>query len=185
MKNKGEGAKGMRDKFGYRQQNYEEYNTTSVAYDFEPAYVSRQYEEEERKRRKAQRKKEEVALHREERTYAFKVCIVFSVLFMGCLVLMASHAMVAKQRVVLERQQRELAELKNTNTILSAEITEQMDLDTIKKEAISRLGMVEPQPYQVVYIDVPKQSYTVEYETKEKEVRKSSLFDLLIFWKKD
>lgn len=169
---------------GYRGKRYNEYNTTSVAYDLEPAYLPQEFEEEE-KRRSIQRKKEDAALRRQERAYAWKVCVVFSVLFVGCLVLMGSHAMVAKQRIVLEQQRQELAELKNTNAILSAELTEEVDLDSIKKEAISRLGMVEPQSYQVVYIDVPKQSYTVEYETEEAEKSQTSILDGLKFWKKD
>jgi len=174
----------VRKNNGYRQKKYNEYNTTSVAYDFEPDYVPQQYGEEQ-ELKKINRKKQALALRYQERAYAFKVCIVFSILFCGCLVLMASHAMVAKQSMVLEEKRQELAELKNKNDILSAEITEKVDLDTIKKEAISRLGMVEPQPYQVVYIDVPKQSYTVEYETQEKEAGKPSFFNLFKFWKKD
>ena len=30
-----------------------------------------------------------------------------------------------------------------------------------------RLGMIKPQPYQIVYIDVPKQSYTIQYAADE------------------
>ena len=29
--------------------------------------------------------------------------------------------------------------------------------------------MTETQPYQIVYIDVPKQSYTVQYEAEEEK----------------
>lgn len=42
----------------------------------------------------------------------------------------------------------------------------------IEQEAKTRLGMIEPQAYQIVYIDVPKQSYTVQYEAQAEEKEK-------------
>ena len=49
-------------------------------------------------------------------------------------------------------------------------------MDYIKQEATERLGMSEPQSYQVVYIDVPKQSYTVQY-AEDDGVESTSLLD--------
>jgi len=59
-------------------------------------------------------------------------------------------------------------------------------LEYIKQEAMKRLGMAEPQTYQIVYIDVPKQSYTVQYAADENEKEEPSFFaSILNFLKKD
>jgi len=52
---------------------------------------------------------------------------------------------------------------------LTSKINDNTDLEYIEKEAKTRLNMTEPQPYQIVYIDVPKQSYTVQYEAEEEK----------------
>ena len=48
-----------------------------------------------------------------------------------------------------------------------------------------RLGMAEPQPYQIVYIDVPKQSYTVQHADDEAEQEPSVLSKISNIVKKD
>ena len=63
----------------------------------------------------------------------------------------------------------ELSELKNENLNLMSEMTDNTDLVYIEQEAKTRLGMVEPQSYQLKYIDVPKQSYTVQYAAADIE----------------
>ena len=45
--------------------------------------------------------------------------------------------------------------------------------------------MSEPQPYQVVYINVPKQSYTVQHDTEETTAEASLVDRILDFFKKD
>ena len=43
----------------------------------------------------------------------------------------------------------------------------------------------ELQPYQVVYINVPKQSYTVQHDTEETTAETSLMDKILDFFKKD
>ncbi len=161
------------------------YNPTSVAYDVQPAYVPKPQWEDERKQ-KQQVKREAVLLRRANRLHAFKIIMALGVVFAGCLGLMGMHATSAKQRVTLWNYKEELAAIKNENAILATEIAEQVDLDTVKKEAMTRLGMTEPQTYQLVYIDVPKESYTVQYSEEEtKKDKNISLAGLLDFLKKD
>ena len=73
----------------------------------------------------------------------------------------------ARQRIANSKLKDELVALKSENTTLQAEISDSVDLDYIKKEATERMGMTEPQPYQIIYIDVPKQSYNVQYSNSE------------------
>ena len=74
--------------------------------------------------------------------------------------------------------------LKNENNTLSSEISSQLSLDIIEKEATSRLNMAEPQPYQIEYIDVPKESYTVHYETDKNEFNINDIKEFFNFFKK-
>ena len=61
----------------------------------------------------------------------------------------------------------------------------QLDMDYIRTEATERLGMSEPQSYQVVYIDVPKQSYTVQHNAEDVAEGASILTKVTNLWKKD
>lgn len=98
---------------------------------------------------------------------------------------MGMHVLVANEEISLRKQKSELADLKAGNAILEAELTEKLDMDFIKEEAIKRLGMAEPQPYQIVYIDVPKQSYTVQHADDEAEQEPSVLSKISNIVKKD
>ena len=93
------------------------------------------------------------------------------VLFVGCLAFMGMHVLVDNAEVSLRRQK--------------AELTEQLDMDYIRTEATERLGMSEPQSYQVVYIDVPKQSYTVQHNADDAAEGTSILTKVTDLWKKD
>lgn len=95
--------------------------------------------------------------------HSIHVYFVMALVFLGCVGFMGSGVLVQNKEMQIRQQKNELSELQAQNAILEAELAEQIDLDYIKQEAITRLGMAEPQSYQVVYIDVPKQSYTVQY----------------------
>jgi len=162
------------------------YNSTSVAYDIQPSYAPQVPKQDDRKRQKQQKqqaKREAALLRHANNLHAFKIIAAISVVFMGCICLMGIHAASAKQRVSLWNYKEELATLKNENAVLASEIAEQVDLEVVKKEAITRLGMAEPQAYQVVYINVPKTSYTVQYSQEETKaddtVSLAGILDLL------
>ena len=107
------------------------------------------------------------------------------VLFIGCIAFMGMHVVVDNAEVSLRRQKSTLEDLKSANAILEAELTERLDMDYIKQEATERLGMSEPQSYQVVYIDVPKQSYTVQHNADDAAEGASLLTKITDIWKKD
>ena len=160
------------------------YTYGNVAYELQPDYTPyRVREEEEERRKEAARIAKEEA--RETRISSIKMIGVALVLFLGCIAFMGMHVMVDQAEVSLRRQKSMLEELQSANAILEAELTEQLDMDYIKQEASERLGMREPQSYQVVYIDVPKQSYTVQYAAEEVKEESSLLDKVKNIWKKD
>lgn len=160
------------------------YTYGNVAYELQPDYSPYRFREEEEERRKAEERlaKEEA---RENRISSVKMIAVALVLFVGCIAFMGMNVLVDNAEVSLRKQKSELESLKSANAILEAELTEQLDMDFIKTEATERLGMSEPQPYQVVYIDVPKQSYTVQHNADDVANEASLLAKITNIWKKD
>jgi len=157
----------------FRGSSY--YSYGNVAYDVQPDYTPYYADEDDEKARIAQEKAHKAEI-RESRFTAVKLIAIIVVLFAGSIAFMGMHVRVANESVELRREKSQLTELKSNNTILAAELTEQIDLDYIKEQATTRLGMAEPQPYQVVYIDVPKQSYTIQYATDTIDEKKDSRF---------
>ena len=151
------------------KKGYTNYNYSSSAYAYEPASLPYFKEEQKRLAEEKARKDKLLATAVNKKTAAHKLKLTIAVLivFAGCFVIMASSAAVARQRIANSKLKDELVALKSENTTLQAEISDSVDLDYIKKEATERLGMTEPQPYQIIYIDVPKQSYNVQYSNSE------------------
>ena len=101
--------------------------------------------------------------------HRIKLFLALAVVFAGAIVTTVSFAVVAEQRVVNQELLDELGVLQSANQALRAEVTEQMNLDYVEQEATQRLGMSEPQNYQLVYINVPKESYTIRYAEEVEE----------------
>ncbi len=160
------------------------YSYGNVAYELQPDYNPYRFREEEEERRKAEERLAQ-AEDREDRISSVKMLGVALVLFIGCIAFMGMNVLVDNPEVSLRRQKAELENLKSSNAILEAELTEQLDMDYIRTEATERLGMSEPQSYQVVYIDVPKQSYTVQHNADDVADEASLLTKVTNLWKKD
>ena len=152
------------------------YTYGSAARELQPLYLPDRTKEEKRKKEEERRLAEERKVKRLELRRII-VCIVL--LFVGCGAFVASKIIVENKARAIRLAQDELSTLQNANLILEAELTEQVDLEYIKQEAMSRLGMAEPQSYQIVYIDVPEESYTVQYDAPEEETSGFSIMSLL------
>ena len=157
----------------YKGSSYYAYG--NVAYDVQPEYTPYYTDEDKQKNWILEEKAEKDEI-RESRITAFKFIVIILLLFAGSIVFMGMNVRVANERVELRKDKNQLTDLKASNAILEAELTEQIDLDYIKEQAGTRLGMTEPQPYQIVYIDVPKQSYTVQYAADTTSEDKNSGF---------
>ena len=158
------------------------YTYGNVAYELQPDYSPYRIREEEEERRKEEARTEK-AEARENRIASVKMIAVALVLFIGCIAFMGMNVLVDHAEVSLRHQKNDLDNLKAANAILEAEMAEQLDMDYIKQEATERLGMNEPQSYQVVYIDVPKQSYTVQHNADDAAEGASILAKVTNIWK--
>ena len=172
------------DKYRNRIEAGSYYTYGNVAYDLQPEYVPYRIQEADEQQRKEEARLAKAAA-RENRVNSMKVIAVALVLFAGCIAFMGMNVAADNAEVSLRKQKNELDNLKSANAILEAEMTEQLDMDYIRQEAAERLGMREPQSYQVVYIDVPKQSYTLQHHTDDVVEEESLLDKVKNIWKKD
>ncbi|WP_341877159.1 septum formation initiator family protein [Defluviitalea saccharophila] len=117
--------------------------------------------------------------------YKLKLVGNVFLIFIGCLFLMGQYASITFNQKEIKNLKSQLKGIQNTNATLKSEIAESIDLTFIKQKAMGKLGMVEPAPHQIVYIDIPKVSYTAYYQPPmnepiqpaEEDVVAASFFD--------
>lgn len=95
-----------------------------------------------------------------------KVFAAVAVIFVLILVSLSFWATNSGKREQIVDLQNQLTLLRNDNKYLNDSITENIDLNKVKAAALE-LGLQEPAEYQVMKINVPKDSYTVQYSTGE------------------
>lgn len=144
------------------------YSAGSEAYELDPIYRKGELEEkrrryEQKKARQAQQQRIEAFSHR------VKFIAAMTVVLAGCIAIMIPHTMIVKQTRVNNALRDELSQIKSENVSLEADIANKVNLEYVETEATERLGMSEPQSYQISYINVPKQSYSVQYDVEEEE----------------
>ena len=164
--------------------DYRSYNRTSVAYDTYPPYygdvgsLDIDYEYRRSVARAKMMAKKERIFH--------KTRLILSVLiiFGGCILMMCSYTSLHSQRIRNVELKDELIQIQNKNATILADMSADLSVDYIRSEAVNRLGMVEPQDYQKVYINVDEQSYTVSYSGQDAEKEEGfSLSGLMKFLK--
>lgn len=160
----------------YNRYTDNSYNTTSVAYETLPQYYTN--EDDNTKKERILQAKREKAERLRDRVISFKFAVAVAFVFSCCILIMSSYAKVVEKRQQISVLKSELSIIQSENNALSAEIAEQVNLDVIEKEAVERLGMAKPQQYQIIYIDVPEQSYTVQYSNNESEGSESKGFSI-------
>jgi hypothetical protein len=149
------------------------YNNSSEALELYP-----DYEEYTKRRRKTVKKPKTLERSAERMPLSMiKVFVCVGVAF-GMMVgfLNVNAANGAKSREILELRE-ELEAINENNSYLETELNETIDLKKVEQIATTKLGMSKPQSYQIKYIDVPKESYTVQYETETK--KKETIVDVI------
>ena len=155
---------------------YGRYNYTSEAFDYDvvPAPSGKKRRTRKDKQVVYSRVKEAapMSLFKTYGTIALIFCFV-----LGILCIYASNSSLRTSIVSLQDR---LVATQEDNEYLRISIEDELDLDHIKSEAL-KLGLQMPAEYQTVEIDVPKDSYTVQYDSAESNAKKSILdyvFDL-------
>ena len=135
---------------------YSSYNNTSVAHD----YSYRSYNKAVRRKAVRQHKQKESIALSLPKTFA-----TIAILFIFTLSLLCTHASNSSRRENIAAMKAELESIQEDNEYLRTSIEDNLDLKTIEQEAL-KLGLQKPAEYQITKINVPKESYTVQYDTQ-------------------
>jgi len=155
------------------------YNTGSAAPLVQPSQYPVSKPKVKPKKQHKAKTKEEIQLERqqilERASYHLKFFLTAIVILSGCITMMMFNSNILEKKRNVRSLTSQLKELKDKNLGLEATISESLDLDYIEKEARERLGMSKPTEPQIVYIDVPKSDYTVQYDVELKQQKKGIL----------
>lgn len=149
----------------YSSNSYSSYNRSSVATDY-------YYDEDlpinaktDMKNKREKRNGESAKELEDKKVNILKIVVSISVIFVLTLMMIFYSAQNNSQRISIDSKQAELATIKAENQHMSTTLAEKIDLVKIAKEA-EKLGLQKPQAYQITEVQVPNESYTVQYEAK-------------------
>lgn len=163
-------SRGMNRGYGYSSYNY-----TSVAHD----YSYRSYEHTSRNKAAVTRpRKKERTLLSLSKTY-----VTIAILFTFTLSFLCAQASNTGRREEIASMRAQLAAIEADNEYLRTSIEDNIDLKALEQEAV-KLGMQKPAEYQLMKINVPKESYTVQYDTKP-QTEEQSFIEFIKSWFKD
>lgn len=148
------------------------YNYSSTAYEYYPAQPYPYHNNPVAQPRK--KKAVPVYKTKEENTVSVgKICIGLVIFFVFMLLSLFSSIQIEESKNEITRLTEELESINETNAYLEAELNKSIDLTEIEKIATTKLNMQHPTKYQTLYIDVPKDSYTIQYtETPDTDTNK-------------
>ncbi len=135
---------------------YSSYNSTSVARD----YSYRSYNNAVKRKAVKQRAQKESIDLSLPKTFA-----TIAILFIFTLSLLCTYASNSNRRDNIAAMKAELETIQEDNEYLRTSIEDNLDLKAIEQEAL-KLGLQKPAEYQITKINVPKESYTVQYDTQ-------------------
>jgi len=93
--------------------------------------------------------------------FGSQLCLCGLMAFMCAFVYIHMYSALVTKQGQLQMVKSEIRELKSTVSFTEAKISENLNLDYIRDRASKELGMREPAPHQIVYIQLPIQSYTI------------------------
>jgi len=91
----------------------------------------------------------------------FKTVFTLLVIFVGAIFVTISSAMIGDINVKINDKRAKLQNQREVNAALRAQSTQKYTLEEVERLARENLGMNKPDPSQIIYINVPKQSYVV------------------------
>ncbi|MDR2904129.1 MAG: hypothetical protein LBU77_06450 [Clostridiales bacterium] len=166
-----------------------QYQYSSEAYEL--ASLPEEYEatpQRRTKRRKLTRKERIKIIRRrnapkyiyekqQERKISVASVVTAVLLFSGVLSYLLTFSLTAVGQQTVNGLYTQLSELKEDNAALKSGLYDGAELERVREIAVTKLGMVEPEEHQKVYIDIQKQSYFVQNDTAAVEAEANAPFD--------
>lgn len=82
-------------------------------------------------------------------------------IFLCSLVYVHGYAQFITKQAQLKNIKTDIRTIKSSISLTESQISEKLNLDVIRDRASQELGMSEPLPHQIVYIQLPQTSYTI------------------------
>ena len=148
------------------------HNNLAYDLDFEASAAKREDKVKAKKREnKARAKAQKVRLYRTI-LFCMSICAI-------CAGFMISKNVEAyESRKNIEKRQKELNSLKEYSSQRAFELDKSLDREAIELEAKTRLNMVKPEKYQMVYVNVKQDDVT---ELVAKDTEGFSFFDIFAY----
>ncbi len=140
-------------RYGYYGNPYSAYNNSSVAEDYRAFPVEKK---QHKKVKRASKKGSELI-------YMPRLIVTVIAVAALLIAVLISNANNSYYREQIASKQAELAEIQEQNQFLKTSLDENVDLNKIAREA-EKLGLQRPQAYQITEVNVPNESYTVQYD---------------------
>lgn len=106
------------------------------------------------------------------------LCNIF-VVFVLIFLVIFRYAMITELNYNIDKSLKEYNTIKNENSILRVNIEKETDLYKIKEIAENKLGMHKPDKFQIVYVNVPKNDFSVVSEEYSGSKKNNNLFGVL------
>ncbi|MDO4300336.1 MAG: hypothetical protein Q4D26_02955 [Clostridia bacterium] len=144
--------------YGYYSSSYNSYNSSDLAHDF---YYDTEIPVNTRNKRRVKRAEEKEIIQLNMPKTIASIAVVFAL----SLALLCAYAVNSSYRGEISSKQAELAEIQEENQYLKTTLEDNIDLSKIAREA-EKIGLQKPQAYQITEVQVPNESYTVQYDAK-------------------
>lgn len=105
--------------------------------------------------------------YKNNRKIKFKLILSIVAVLIAGLTVMYRFAAITQISYNINKSEKIYNELRNENSLLRVQVETETDLTEIKEVAETRLGMQRPDKSQVVYINVPRNDYTVVVKTQD------------------
>ncbi len=115
-----------------------------------------------------------------EKRVDFRIYFSIGTLFTFIVAFVCLFAINTQKETEINENISELKKIEESNSVLQAEIAKNINLKEIEEIAKTKLNMQKPAAHQIVYINIPKKSYTVLHE--DTTVNEDDDFSLTSIW---
>ncbi len=135
-----------------KKYNYQ-YDSSARAYAAEPLRQPLPTKEPDKKGKTNTRKKI-------DRTLVTQLTLCGITIFASSFIYIHSYASLRTSQNELIKLKNGIIQIKSDINEVEAQIASQLNLDNISERAKNELGMKEPLPHQIIYFELPEESYT-------------------------
>lgn len=93
--------------------------------------------------------------------FVLQISLCGLLIFFSAFFYIHQYAEFGARQKELRAIKNEIRDTKSTISLTEAKMSEKLNLDYIRERASKELGMSEPMAHQIVYIELPKDSYVV------------------------